>query len=113
MSFVCSRTIKPIRRSSSSNGGSFWPAQYSRKSALEHFISNATDCASPTKDTAMAIRREHVFGRLAVRVPTFLRWKLFSGDLVENMREGEQLAIRHAGVPADPGLEQTRVHVQQ
>ena len=62
----------------------------------------------------MAIRREHVFGQ--IRRYAFQRssgGQLFSGDLVENMREGEQLAIRHAGVPADPGLEQTRVHVQQ
>ena len=39
--------------------------------------------------------------------------ELFSGDLVKNVREDEQLAIRHAGVPADPGLQQTRVDVQQ
>jgi hypothetical protein len=39
--------------------------------------------------------------------------KLFSGGLVKDVREDEQLAIRHAGVPTDPGLEQTCVDVQQ
>jgi hypothetical protein len=38
------------------------PSQYSRKSASEHFMISMTAWAEPTKDAAIAIRREAVFG---------------------------------------------------
>ena len=58
----CSLTIRSTSRLNSSALGSLSPRQYSRNSACEQRISSITDCASPTSDTAMAIRREEQFG---------------------------------------------------